>query len=35
MEIIKDIEQGTDEWLALRYGWTTASLHGEWKIFLC
>ena len=25
MEIIKDIEQGTDEWLALRYGWTTAS----------
>ena len=25
MEIIKDIEQGSDEWLALRYGWTTAS----------
>jgi len=25
MEIIKDIEQGSEEWLALRYGWTTAS----------
>ena len=25
MEIIRDIEQGTEEWLALRYGWTTAS----------
>jgi len=25
MEIIKDIEQGTEAWLALRYGWTTAS----------
>ena len=25
MEIIRDIEQGSDDWLALRYGWTTAS----------
>lgn len=25
MEIIKDVEQGTDEWFALRYGWVTAS----------
>lgn len=25
MEIITGIEQGTDEWLALRYGWITAS----------
>ena len=25
MEIIRDIEQGSDGWLALRYGWTTAS----------
>lgn len=26
MEIIKDIEQGTPEWFALRYGWITASM---------
>lgn len=25
MEIITDIEQGSDDWLALRLGWTTAS----------
>ena len=25
MEIITGIDQGTDEWLSLRYGWTTAS----------
>jgi putative phage-type endonuclease len=25
MEIIKDIPQGSDEWLALRFGWITAS----------
>ena len=25
MEIITGIDQGTDEWLALRYGWITAS----------
>lgn len=25
MEIIKDIEQGSDEWLAMRLGWVTAS----------
>lgn len=25
MEIIKDIEQGTEEWLELRFGWITAS----------
>ena len=25
MEIIKDIEQGSPEWFALRYGWITAS----------
>ena len=25
MEIIKDVEQGTDEWLNLRFGWITAS----------
>jgi putative phage-type endonuclease len=26
MEIIKDIEQGSPEWFALRYGWITASM---------
>lgn len=25
MEIIRDIDQGTDEWIALRFGWITAS----------
>ena len=25
MEIIKDVEQGTEEWLNLRFGWITAS----------
>jgi len=25
MEIIKDVEQGSEEWLAMRLGWTTAS----------
>ena len=25
MEIIRDIEQGSDDWFALRYGWVTAS----------
>jgi putative phage-type endonuclease len=25
MEIIKDIDQGSEEWLAMRLGWTTAS----------
>jgi len=26
MEIIKDIEQGSEDWFALRYGWITASM---------